>query len=108
LIPLKRTDQIEITLPGKLFEAAAMGKPMIVGAEGASTELVQRYGAGIVVPPEDPKALAKGVLRLRDDSALCGQLSAGSLALARDFDRDHFAREMLEQISLACETGATA
>ncbi|MFL6690114.1 MAG: glycosyltransferase family 4 protein [Alphaproteobacteria bacterium] len=108
LIPLKRTDQIEITLPGKLFEAAAMGKPMIVGAEGASTELVQRYGAGIVVPPEDPKALADGVLRLREDSALCGQLSAGSLALARDFDRDHFAREMLEQISLACETGATA
>jgi len=104
LIPLKRTDQIEITLPGKLFEAAAAGKPLIVSAEGASTELVQRYGAGVVVPPENPKALAGAVVRLQENSALREQLSAGSLALARDFDRDRFAREMLEQISRACET----
>ena len=101
LIPLKRTDQTDITLPGKLFEAAAVGKPIIVSAEGASAELVQQYRAGVVVPPEDPKALADAVVRLREDSSLRERLSAGSLAMARDFDRDCFAQQMLDLISLA-------
>jgi glycosyltransferase involved in cell wall biosynthesis len=101
LIPLKRTDQIEITIPGKIFEAAALGKPMIVSAEGASADLVQRYGAGLVVPPEDPEALASAIMRLRNDSGLRETLRQGGLALARDFDRERLAHAMLEEIRLA-------
>jgi glycosyltransferase involved in cell wall biosynthesis len=101
LIPLKRTDQIEITLPGKIFEAAAMGKPLIVSAEGASAQLVQRYDAGLVVPPEDGAALADAIRRIEGDQALRIRLRTGALALARDFDRERFAADMLEQIRLA-------
>ncbi len=104
LIPLKRTSQIEITLPGKIFEAAAMGKPIIVSAEGASADLVQRYGAGLVVPPEDPEALAAAIRRLAGDAELRDQLSHGSLALARDFDRERFANAMLEELRIAAST----
>jgi glycosyltransferase involved in cell wall biosynthesis len=101
LIPLKRTNQIEITLPGKIFEAAATGKPLIVSAEGASAELVRKYDAGLVVPPEDGAALADAIRCIENDHALRLRLSAGALALARDFDRARFAAEMLEQIRLA-------
>jgi glycosyltransferase involved in cell wall biosynthesis len=101
LIPLKRTRQIQITLPAKIFEAAALGKPMIVSAEGASADLVQGYGAGLVVPPEDPEALAAAILQLHDDPSLRARLAQGGLALARDFDRQRFARDMLEQIRQA-------
>jgi glycosyltransferase involved in cell wall biosynthesis len=101
LIPLKRTRQIQITLPAKIFEAAALGKPMIVSAEGASADLVERYGAGLVVPPEDPEALAAAILQLQNDPSLRARLAQGSLALARDFDRRRFAKDMLEQIYLA-------
>jgi glycosyltransferase involved in cell wall biosynthesis len=101
LIPLKRTDQIEITLPGKIFEAAAMGKPIIVSAEGASADLTQRYGASLVVPPEDPKVLATAILQLRDDPALRQKLGECGLALAQDFDRERFARMMLEELQSA-------
>jgi glycosyltransferase involved in cell wall biosynthesis len=106
LIPLKRTDQIEITIPGKIFEAAALGKPMIVSAVGASADLVQRYGAGLVVPPEDPEALAAAIMRLRSDSELREKLRRGGLALARDFDRERLAHAMLEQIRLAAGPAA--
>ncbi len=101
LIPLKRTKQIQITLPAKIFEAAALGKPMIVSAEGASADLVQRYGAGLVVPPENPDALAGAIAELCGDSSLRARLAQGSLALARDFDRRRFAKDMLEQIRQA-------
>lgn len=101
LIPLKRTDQIEITIPGKIFEAAALGKPMIVSAVGASTELVQRYGAGLVVPPEQPSLLAEAVLRLRDDPELRARLREGCLRLALDYDREKLAADLLRQIRSA-------
>jgi glycosyltransferase involved in cell wall biosynthesis len=101
LIPLKRTKQIQITLPAKIFEAAALGKPMIVSAEGASADLVQRYGAGLVVPPESPDALAGAIAQLCKDSSLRARLAQGGLALARDFDRRRFAKDMLEQIRQA-------
>lgn len=101
LIPLKRTRQIQITLPAKIFEAAALGKPMIVSAEGASADLVQRYGAGLVVAPENPEALAAAILQLQGDPSLRARLAQGGLALAHDFDRRRFANDMLEQIRQA-------
>lgn len=100
LVPLKRTDQIEITLPAKVFEAAAMEKPMIVAAGSAAADLVSRYGAGLVVPPEDPEALAKAIERLRDEPDLLHSLKAGCRKLADDFDRDRLAIEMLDQLKL--------
>ena len=96
LIPLKQTDQIQITIPAKIFEAAAMGKPIIVSAVGASAELVQRYGAGIVVPPEQPDRLAAAILELRKAPDLQARLREGSLRLAQDYDRQRFAGEMLQ------------
>jgi hypothetical protein len=98
LIPLKRTSQIEITLPGKIFEAAAMGKPIIVSAEGAAAELVRRYGAGLVAPPEDAGALADAIRRLTADPELREQLTQGSLVLARDFDRERFAQMLFHEL----------
>jgi glycosyltransferase involved in cell wall biosynthesis len=100
LIPLKRTDQIEITIPGKIFDAAAAGKPMLVSAVGASATLVDRYEAGLVVPPEEPAALADAIIRLRSDPALQARLCEGALKMAQDFDREQFASQMLEQIRM--------
>ena len=101
LIPLKRTNQIEITLPGKIFEAAAMGKPLIVSAEGASANLTLKYGAGLVVAPEQPGLLADAIRRLQTQPELREELSRGAIALAHDFDRARFAADMLSEIRIA-------
>jgi len=106
LIPLRRSSQLEVTIPSKIFEAAAMERPMIVGAEGASARLIQEYGAGVVVPPEDPEALVAAILRLQSDGALVARLREGCRSLARDFDRRRLATEMLDQIRLAISSSA--
>jgi glycosyltransferase involved in cell wall biosynthesis len=103
VIPLKRTDQIEITIPAKIFEAAALEKPMIVSAEGASAKLVEAYDAGLIVAPEDPEALAQAVGCLRSEPELTERFRAGCRALARDYDRKKFAGQMLAQIELAAQ-----
>ncbi len=47
-----------LALPNKLFEYVAAGVPVITGTLPESRRLVEGYGIGWCVPPDDPRALA--------------------------------------------------
>ena len=98
VIPLKRTATFESALPSKVFETAAVERPMIVSAHGHVADVVQHYDAGIVVDPGDPARLAGAILQLRDDEALRSRLRAGCKRLARDYSRERLADLMLGEI----------
>jgi glycosyltransferase involved in cell wall biosynthesis len=51
-------------------EAMSCGTPVIVSRAGALPEVVGGYGAGILVPPADPVALAAAIKRLLADKPL--------------------------------------
>jgi len=104
LVPMKRTTMLNDTMPSKIFEIAAMERPILIAAEGIATELVTSHGAGIAIEPENPTALIAAIERLRNDPAFAGSLKAGCRALADDFNRDKFAARMLDEIRRAAET----
>lgn len=56
-------------LPVALIEAFAAGLPAIVTDAGGMPEVVGCCGAGIVVPPSQPEALARAILALARDPA---------------------------------------
>ena len=101
LVPLKRTATIADTMPSKIFEIAAMERPMIVGAEGIAAELVRSYRTGLVVEPENQEELIGAIDLLRNEAALAPSLRAGCRRLADDYSRDKFAAQMLDEINLA-------
>ncbi|MCS6897081.1 MAG: glycosyltransferase family 4 protein, partial [Nitrospira sp.] len=108
LVLLKKSDLFKTVLPSKIFESMAMEKPIILGVEGESAELVRRSGGGVCIPPEDAKELAAQVLRLHDDHALCGELGArGRAFVLRHFDRAKLAGEFVRLLS-AVAKGAPA
>lgn len=49
--------------PSKIFPVLASGKPLIFVGRGECANLVESANAGIVVPPEDPPALAREILQ---------------------------------------------
>jgi len=51
----------EIDQSGVLYAALAFGRPLVLSAVGGFVEVAERHGAGELVPPGDPEALA-GVL----------------------------------------------
>lgn len=53
--------------PSKIFPFLASGKPLIFVGRGEGARLVQQAGAGIVVAPGDPAALAAAVLQIVSD-----------------------------------------
>ena len=47
-----------------ILEAMASGKPVVGTASGGTPELVQEGQTGFLVPPLDPEAMARAILRL--------------------------------------------
>jgi glycosyltransferase involved in cell wall biosynthesis len=76
-------------VPSKLYGILASGRPYVaaVDPESEVALLTERHGGGLLVPPEDPEALARGIRRLYDDPALRERLGARAHAASALYDR---------------------
>jgi glycosyltransferase involved in cell wall biosynthesis len=101
LVPMKRSAMLTDTMPSKIFEIAAIERPILIAAEGIAVDLVTSHEAGLAIEPENASALIAAIERLRGDPALAQALKAGCRRLADDFNRDTFAARMLDEIRLA-------
>jgi glycosyltransferase involved in cell wall biosynthesis len=82
-------------------EAMAAGVPVIAAAVAAVPEVVAP-DRGVLVPPEDPGALAAAALALLDDPARRARISEASREYGRSISWDVMARDhlrFLEQIA---------
>jgi len=64
LVHLKDDPLFHHTIPAKTQFYLAMGKPILMGGSGDAADLVERAKAGIVVKPEDVRALAAAAVDL--------------------------------------------
>ena len=93
LVLLRRTDLFKTVIPSKIFEAMAMAKPIIIGVEGESREIIEAAGAGIAIEPEDAGALASAVTALAEDSTACESYGRNGKSYVHEyFDRKVLAR----------------
>jgi len=98
LVPLKKSDTFKTVIPSKIFEACAMGKPIILGVEGQAKEIIDEFEAGVCFEPENSSEFADAVNRLAGDKELYQTLSENALNLAGAYDRKKLAKEMLDVI----------
>lgn len=70
------------TSPLKLFEYLAAGRPVVAADLPAIREVVHDGVEALLVAPGDPRAMARAVKRVLDDSALAGRLARASSDLA--------------------------
>ena len=83
LVTLSAHETFADFVPSKLIDFMAAGRPVILSAAGESARLVSDADAGIVVPPEDPAALASAIERLRDDPGEGERLARNAREAAR-------------------------
>ena len=97
LVHLAKRELFTTVLPSKIFEAAAMSRPIVIGVEGFAAELVAGAGAGLCIEPENETELVDAVLRLADDRALAARLGeAGRSEIASRYDFDALAGRYAE------------
>jgi glycosyltransferase involved in cell wall biosynthesis len=76
-------------LPTKMLEAMAAARPIVLSAAGEAARFVEESGAGAVVPPEDPVALAAAIRELAGDPERRMELgAAGRSWVERGFARE--------------------
>jgi glycosyltransferase involved in cell wall biosynthesis len=83
-------------VPKFLIEAAACGKPIVTTDTPGCREIVQDGVNGILVPVENPKAVAKAIGRLLNDPDLREQMGRRGRAIAVEgFDVERVVRQTL-------------
>ena len=93
--------------PNAVLEAMATGLPIVTAAVGGLLELVDDGRTGLLVPPNQPAALADGLCRLMADPALAARLGDAARDAVRtrySFNRmvDAFERVYLTELARRC------
>jgi colanic acid biosynthesis glycosyl transferase WcaI len=67
VVPLRR-GLAKVSVPSKTYSILAAGRPIVASVDPGTevANLVERAGAGIAVPPDDPEAFTAAITRLID------------------------------------------
>lgn len=91
LVNLKKSDTFLSVIPSKIFELAAMNKPILLGVEGESAKIVRDYGVGLTFIPENEEDFQLKLKEIRNQSF-------DFQNLLKDFDRVNLADKMMRFI----------
>jgi len=93
LVPLRPRKDTS-TVPSKIYESLASGRPVLYQAGGEGAEMIQRSGGGHVVPPGDPDALAEAMRAYLHDPGLADEDGRRGRSYAKGhYDRGRIAGE---------------
>jgi glycosyltransferase involved in cell wall biosynthesis len=111
MVLLRRTELFKTVIPSKIFEAMAMERPIILGVDGESRNIVEGSGSGVFIEPENAEQLADAVLRMSREPAWAERLGkTGGDFVRRQFNRDALAADylgVLEAVAAGRRRGAT-
>jgi len=96
LVHLKNSPVFAGVIPSKIFEAEAMGLPILLAApEGEASNIVLNDKAGLHIAAEDPAALADSISQLASNKSALRTFAAAALKAAPSHSRETQAHELL-------------
>jgi len=80
-----------------LLEAMACGVPLVQPRRGGFTEIIEKTGAGLLVQPDDARALADGIREIYRNQQLAAELGAkGFRGVREQYTSAHMVDRVLE------------
>jgi colanic acid biosynthesis glycosyl transferase WcaI len=82
VVPLKR-GLARSSVPSKTYSILAAGRPLVASVDEGTevARVVERAGAGLAVPPEDPDAFVAAITKLLDAPEMAAQMGRSGRAL---------------------------
>jgi glycosyltransferase involved in cell wall biosynthesis len=106
LVHLKNSPAFAEVIPSKIFEAMAMGLPIIlVSPPGEASKIIADDDAGLWVPAGNPAALAEAASTLFTDDERRIGFAGRSLAASRHHTREHQAESFVMALNAATRPG---
>ena len=91
LVNLKKSKTFESVIPSKIFELAAMHKPILLGVSGESKEMVEEYNVGVGFEPENSAELIYKINYLKENQ----NKEYGFEEFVSKYKRENLAKQML-------------
>lgn len=96
LVHLRAQPLFETVLPSKMFEAAAMAKPTILGVRGEAKRLLADLDGGIAIEPESAEQLRDALRQLSENPTAAASMGRNAHRRASErFSRKRLAEEYL-------------
>lgn len=106
LVPLAANRMLEDFVPSKLYDAMAVGRPVIAALGGEAASIVRETQCGMVIAPEDGSALAAAARRLRDRPDLVDVLGSAGRRAAQEHARSRQVTRLEQVLRCAAEKRA--
>lgn len=90
---LQNIPMFKTPYPNKVFDYMAAGRPVVLAIGGVIAQVLENARGGIVVPPEDHRAIAEAIERLADDPSLRIRMGRDG----RSYVESHFERDQQAQ-----------
>ena len=97
LVNLRKSDTFKNVIPSKIFEAAAMEKPILLGLEGETKKIIELYGCGECFEPENEFDLINKINKIIQNNHQNNYIN-GCRKMNIDFDRKKIALNMLKDL----------
>jgi glycosyltransferase involved in cell wall biosynthesis len=104
IVHLKKNDLFKTVIPSKIFEAMAMGVPILHGVEGESASIVIDNAVGWTFEPENATDLAEKLILLQNQAQDHARMAENGPVAASRYDRRKLAIEMLNIIQKVAQT----
>jgi glycosyltransferase involved in cell wall biosynthesis len=103
LVPLAANRMLEDFVPSKLYDAMAVGRPVIAALGGEAANIVREAQCGMVIASEDGSALAAAARRLRDRPDLVDILGRAGRRAAKEHARSRQVTRLEHVLHCAAE-----
>jgi glycosyltransferase involved in cell wall biosynthesis len=93
---VRSTPTLDATsVPSKLFEYMATGRPLVYAGRGLAVEFLSKIGCALTIPPEDPRAISTAISALLQDPERMRALGLkGRAFVEQNFRRDRLMEEL--------------
>jgi len=98
LSPLPPLQAYEVSSPGKIFEYLAMKKVVIATDILAHRKIIRHGENGLLVPPQDPEALAQAIASTYHDDALRRRLAKNARESVKSYDWNRMLAELERRV----------
>jgi len=96
LVNLKKSDEFKNVIPSKIFENIAMYKPILLGVEGESKELIDDYEVGVCFEPENKESFLNALYDIQKLDRESFKVNCNKMLA--DFDRNNIAENLIKFI----------
>ena len=98
LIHLKKIDLFKDVIPSKIFDSIGMNVPILLGVNGESKKILNKYKLGEFFEPEDEIQLYNKILKFNSNKKLLKQYSKNAILATYIYDRNFLSSKMISFI----------